>query len=659
MRRKPPGYSRAALVVALSISALFGCLFPADESGSYAVSMTTTPLLITVGDTVRLDAAVMRDGSPVEGVVVEYSSSDPDVAVVDSVGLMRAVSQGDVSITALVRRYENAEIAEREVRVLRGVEIDTVIPSLTDSAGGRWVVWGEPVTVVGRGLDPAALGLVFVDEYQAQIQSYVPAPISDTNALDSLRLWIPALPPETSTLLLARHNGSAAFWTLRVAQHDLLEPNDDALRAIALGTDATSYPGLALEVTSPGPANCWSVWGVTPGRCWSDGYVLDAPAGPQDITMIFKFPTLLQATPVAIEVHDNNSGPQGWLIAQNWSLCLDDRGAYPFFSPTDHPFTSLSDSFMIALKNVDASGIQFSLTLFAEATSATPAPTGVPRTTPYEMRIVPEYLSELPPDTAEENDFCHAAFPLAPPQQLQLTFDHGSDLDWFSFTVPGSAADTSAGVDVDESEPNDAFPQADTVTLSDRAVGVIDPIGDVDAWVFYADSGTALNLEVRAERDGESALNSMLLLFYGGEVLAINDDISVTTRDSRVNTVAPADGWYTVQVRDAAGRGGEAFPYVLSIGTVDPQSVTFSATVSGGAGLDPVVQLWQDNRLTEGSINLELEGERTVRSVIPPGDYLLLVYDRNGKASPYNLYVDQQPVTGASPTQVPAIGRRP
>lgn len=636
-------------VATAGILALAGCVLPSDESATYTVSMPKDVLQLTVGDTARLGPTVTHSGAPDSMVVLDFTSSDPSIAIVDSHGLVRGIKAGITEVTASARRYAHAATATRQVLVLRGVQIDTVIPTLTQAPGGHTVMWGEPVLIVGRGLDPSTLGPVLVNAYSAAIDTFIAAPTDDPTAEDTLGIWIPAPAPDSSNLFVSRSSGQSALWRLNVIQHDLLEPNDDMARTLTLADTALRFPGLALEVTSPGPQFCWSVWSVPQGQCWSDAYELSTPPGARDVTMIFKFATLLSVTPVAIEVQSKSSDVQGWLIAPNWSLCDDSRGAYGFFAPTDHPFQSNADSFMIPLKNVDPSGIIFSLTLFGEATPATPAPTGVARTTPYEMRIVPQYLSELPPDTAEENDFCHGAFRLTPPQTLALTFDHGGDLDWFKFTVPGTPANpTGPGSDVTETEPNDAFSQADTVPLGTRVDGTINPAGDVDNWAFYADSGAALDLDLRADRDGESTLNSMLLLFYGGEVLAINDDISVTTFDSRINYVAPASGWYTVQVRSATGRGSTQATYVMSIATDDPASVNFSATVTAPSGTDPVVQLWEDHLLDLGNIDLDLEGAGSVQSVIPPGNYLLLVYDRNGKASPYQLSVAMPPVSAAA-----------
>jgi len=645
----------------LAAATAVGCLFPVNESGQFQVTMPTDVLVVVVGDTMHLAASVMRQGKEAPGATVAFSTSDDGVVTVDSTGLLRGVGVGLADVTARARRYEDAMPAVRQVRVLRGVQIDTV---LTQAGEGHRVKWGELVSVVGRGLDPSALGPVFVDAYPATIESFAAAPATDPDGVDTLRLWIPALAPDTSNLFVSRRSGSAALWQLRVTQSDVFEPNETRLHAFSGVDSALRFPGLALEVvpTASSPVTCWSVWSASQGECWTDGYSVTLAPGQHDLSMIFKFPSVLQGTPVAIEVANGDpSDPARWLIAQNWSLCDDERGAFPFFSPTDHEFRALGDSFLIALKGIDSKTINFSLTLFGVEVSATPAPTGSPTTTPYEMRIIPAYVSALPPDIAEENDFCHGAYDLGyPSDALDLNFDHGGDLDWYHLTVPGTVGGGATGNDVNESEVNDLLAEADTLTLGDRALGGIDAAGDVDSWAFHADSGQTLDLEVRAERDGDSALDSWLMVFFGGELIAVNDNISVTTYDSRITLKAQATGWYTFQIRDARGSGGPAFPYRVTVRSLGPEFQSFTAFVTDRTGgLDPVVQLWDDNRLTEGSINLRLAGDASVNDILGPGEYLLLIYDRNGKAGDYRLQTSAQSISTVAPAGVRAAGARP
>ena len=53
----------------------------------------------------------------------------------------------------------------------------------------------------------------------------------------------------------------------------------------------------------------------------------------------------------------------------------------------------------------------------------------------------------------------------------------------------------TALVVVPESEPNDAFGQADAVNLADQGTGEVNPAGDVDYWVFNVVAGTVLDID--------------------------------------------------------------------------------------------------------------------------------------------------------------------
>ncbi|MDE2662581.1 MAG: Ig-like domain-containing protein [Gemmatimonadota bacterium] len=61
----------------------------------------STLQLGAIGETARLRAEVRdQNGRPMTGVTVTWASSDPAVATVDAMGLVRAVADGSASITA-------------------------------------------------------------------------------------------------------------------------------------------------------------------------------------------------------------------------------------------------------------------------------------------------------------------------------------------------------------------------------------------------------------------------------------------------------------------------------------------------------------------------------------------------------------------------------
>jgi hypothetical protein len=80
-------------------------------------------------------------------------------------------------------------------------------------------------------------------------------------------------------------------------------------------------------------------------------------------------------------------------------------------------------------------------------------PLGTPAA--YELVIASQYLSLLPPDAAEENDYCNVATPIAATGSVNLTIDNPHDIDWFrftttltgTFTATASAAEPEADLD--------------------------------------------------------------------------------------------------------------------------------------------------------------------------------------------------------------------
>jgi hypothetical protein len=76
-------------------------------------------------------------------------------------------------------------------------------------------------------------------------------------------------------------------------------------------------------------------------------------------------------------------------------------------------------------------------------------PLGTPAA--YELVIASEYLSVIPPDPAEENDFCDVATPLPVAGRADLSIDNPHDVDWFRFSTatPGAFSVTVTASDAD------------------------------------------------------------------------------------------------------------------------------------------------------------------------------------------------------------------
>jgi hypothetical protein len=131
--------------------------------------------------------------------------------------------------------------------------------------------------------------------------------------------------------------------------------------------------------------------------------------------------------------------------------------------------------------------------------------------------------------------------------------------------------------EVEEKEPNDKFSEAMRVSLPVTINGRIQTPDDEDHFVFSAKAGQKLVLEVFARRM-DSPLDSILTLFNSKEQeLAENDDtvdvgepLVTHHADSRLVFPVPADGDYTVRLRDVQGKGGPEYAYRLTIAPVRP-----------------------------------------------------------------------------------------
>jgi hypothetical protein len=129
--------------------------------------------------------------------------------------------------------------------------------------------------------------------------------------------------------------------------------------------------------------------------------------------------------------------------------------------------------------------------------------------------------------------------------------------------------------EVIESEPEaDApAPVAVPVTINGR---IVEP-GDVDSFPFAAKAGQALVLDVQARRLDSPLDAALTLRDAGGRVVARNDDaidprlpLLTHQADPHLLVKVPADGIYTVQVRDAQRRGGRDQAYRLTIAPPEP-----------------------------------------------------------------------------------------
>lgn len=117
-----------------------------------------------------------------------------------------------------------------------------------------------------------------------------------------------------------------------------------------------------------------------------------------------------------------------------------------------------------------------------------------------------------------------------------------------------------------EREPNNDVSHVSALAVPAIFNGRIDRAGDVDYWQFRAKKGEEYICDLRAARLN-SLLDSVLTLRDAeGKVISENDDMAGGQSDSKITFTAPADGVYTLVVREAAPRrGGPEFAYRLAV----------------------------------------------------------------------------------------------
>jgi hypothetical protein len=194
-----------------------------------------------------------------------------------------------------------------------------------------------------------------------------------------------------------------------------------------------------------------------------------------------------------------------------------------------------------------------------------------------------------------------------------------------------------------ESEPNDSLATANRVTVPVVINGRIQRSGDEDYFVFKAEAGQKLLMEVQARRL-DSPLDSVLTLFDAeGKKLDENDDppsplaqpdpatkipypdlacnvdpldaLATHVADSRLLHTISKAGDYVVRIRDVREEGGEEYAYRLKIAPARPDYVlrinTDSARLAQGDSVVLVATALRKDGF-DGEINLAVQD-------LPPG----------------------------------------
>ena len=144
-----------------------------------------------------------------------------------------------------------------------------------------------------------------------------------------------------------------------------------------------------------------------------------------------------------------------------------------------------------------------------------------------------------------------------------------------------------------EAEPNSEFDAAQKVPFNSTINGVITN-EDVDYYEIEGiKKGQRISVEVEAIRLSGALFDPYVAILDSRRFeLAACDDSALLLQDSVASVIAPADGAYRIEIRDASYRGAGNFYYRLHIGSFPRPLVAFPA--GGQAGQDLEVTLMGD-----------------------------------------------------------------
>lgn len=274
-----------------------------------------------------------------------------------------------------------------------------------------------------------------------------------------------------------------------------------------------------------------------------------------------------------------------------------------------------------------------------------------------------------------------------------ITFGQGSvpAANWAIMLeiVPGSTAP-------DPSEPNNDMASATSLSYGQTVSGTVDPVGDLDYFVFTGSAGDTIRANAAA-----FTLNSMIdgmltLLNAAGDTIATHDDESDESLDPLLQAVLPASGdYFLVMESFDEDLGGPDFFYDLHLDTFslpfEPNNTPEQATAIdtglvvlealdlpgdidffsfsgeaqafvtiqlnlGGSSLDPVLTLFDTDRTT---IILIEEGQTLQTRLPSTGTFFLAVADiaeGSGADFFYALRLLKSEPNLLPPTELSAIG---
>ncbi len=178
-----------------------------------------------------------------------------------------------------------------------------------------------------------------------------------------------------------------------------------------------------------------------------------------------------------------------------------------------------------------------------------------------------------------------------------------------------------------EAEPNTEFDKPQPIQMNSSIQGQIDR-EDVDYYIVEAKKGERISAEIFGQRYGTSSGTQyfdpyLAILKMDRFELAVNDDTPLLHNDSMVSVIAPEDGKYVIQVRDASYNGDGRAQYSLHVGNFPRPLAVYPA--GGKPGETLKVKFL-------GDVAGTIEQEVTLPKEIPLDPYRVEVADAKGVA---------------------------
>jgi hypothetical protein len=128
---------------------------------------------------------------------------------------------------------------------------------------------------------------------------------------------------------------------------------------------------------------------------------------------------------------------------------------------------------------------------------------------------------------------------------------------------------------VQEKEPNSLFTEPQKVAMNTTVHGKV-TYEDIDYFVVEAKKGQRISVEVEAIRLGGALFDAAISILDANRFeLATADDTPLLAQDCHASAIAPADGLYTVAIRESSFAGAEDYRYRLHIGDFPRPAVVF------------------------------------------------------------------------------------